>query len=170
MRSRTESAVGSSRSSTIRPSARNTARSAYDGGDGVMGDHDDRLTELTHRGAHERQDLGAGAGVEVAGRLVGEDDLGTAGEGPGDGDALLLPAGQFRRSMLQAVLQPDGLDDLVEPRRVGLAPGEAAGQRDVLRRGERRDEVEGLEDEPDAVPAQLGEPAVVEFGDVRCRR
>ena len=127
MRSRTESAVGSSRSSTIRPSARNTARSAYDGGDGVMGDHDDRLAELAHRGAHERQDLGAGAGVEVAGRLVGEDDLGTAGEGAGDGDALLLPARELRRSVLQAVLQPDGLDDLVEPRRVGLAAGEAAG-------------------------------------------
>ena len=133
------------------------------GGDGVVGDHDDRLTELTHRGTHERQDLGARVGVEVAGRLVGEDDFGAAGERSCDRDPLLLPAGQFRRSMLQAVLQPDGLDDLVEPRGVGLAAGESGGECDVLRRGQCRDEVERLEDEPDPVAAQLREPAVVEL-------
>ena len=91
-----------------------------------MGDHHDGLAELAHRGAHERQDLGAGAGVEVAGRLVGEDDLRLRGEGAGDGDTLLLPTGELRRPVLQAVLQPDGLDDVVEPLGVGLAAGERA--------------------------------------------
>src|SRR5215203_3979921 len=65
------------------------------GGHGIVGDHHDRLTELADGVAHERQDLGAGRAVEVAGRLVGEDDLRTAGEGAGDGDALLLPAGEL---------------------------------------------------------------------------
>ena len=124
-------------------------------GDGVVGDHDDRLAELAHGGAHERQDLGARAGVEVAGRLVGEDDLRPAGEGAGDGDALLLAARELRRAVLQAVRQPDGLDDVVEPGGVGLAAGEARRERDVLGRGQRRDEVERLEDEADAVAAQL---------------
>ena len=45
------------------------------GGDGVVGDHDDRLAELVDGVAHEGEDLAAGAAVEVAGGLVGEDQL-----------------------------------------------------------------------------------------------
>src|SRR4051812_19404885 len=39
----------------------------------VVGDHDDRLAELVDRAPQELQDLGRARGVEVAGRLVGED-------------------------------------------------------------------------------------------------
>ena len=35
----------------------------------------------------------AGGGIKVTGRLVGKQDDGLAGEGAGDGDALLLAAG-----------------------------------------------------------------------------
>ena len=41
------------------------------------------------------EDLGAGAAVEVAGRLVGEDDLRPARQGARHGDALLLAAGEL---------------------------------------------------------------------------
>ena len=58
------------------------------------------------------------------------------------------------------------VDDLVEPVGVDPAAGEAGGQLDVLGRGERRDQVERLEHEADAVPTQLGELAVVERGQV----
>ena len=122
-----------------------------------MGDHHDGLAELADGLAHEREDLGAGAGVEVAGGLVGEDDLGPAGERPGHGDPLLLAAGELARAVLQAVAEADGVDDVVEPRAVGLAAGEAHRQRDVLDGGERRHEVERLEHEADAVPAQRGQ-------------
>ena len=60
-----------------------------------MGDHHDRLAELVDAVPQEAQHLGAGAAVEVAGRLVGEDDLGPADQRAGDGDPLLLPAGQL---------------------------------------------------------------------------
>ena len=63
----------------------------------VVGDHHDRLAELAHGLTHEVEDLGARAGVEVAGGLVGEDDLGPAGERPGDGDALLLATRELGR-------------------------------------------------------------------------
>ena len=53
-----------------------------------------------------------------------------------------------------------------EPLAVRLATGERQRQRDVLDRGERRHEVERLEDEADAVAAQLGELAVVERAEV----
>ena len=112
------------------------------------------------------EDLGAGAAVEVAGGLVGEDDLRPAGEGPGHGDALLLAAGELARAVLQAVAEADGVDDLVEPRLVGLAAGQVHRERDVLEGGERRHQVEGLEDEADPVPPQLGERLVVERGEV----
>ena len=76
-------------------------------------------------------------------------------EGPGDGDALLLATGELRRAVLQAGPQTDGVDHVVEPLLVGLAPGERARQRDVLERRQRRHQVERLEDEADAVAAQL---------------
>ncbi len=132
-----------------------------------MGDHHDGLAELAHGGAHERQDLGAGARVEVAGRLVGEDDLGAAGERSGDGDPLLLAARELGRAVPQAVRRDRRSSTTWSNHSaIGLAAGEAGGQRDVLGRGERRDEVERLEDEADAVAAQLRELAVVELRDV----
>ena len=94
------------------------------GRDRVVGHHDDRLAELAHGMAHEREDLRTGGAVEVAGRLVGEDDLRPAGQRTGDGDALLLAARQFAGPVLQAVRQPDGGDHVVDPR-----PGRASCRR-----------------------------------------
>jgi len=94
------------------------------GRDRVVRDHHDGLLGLVDRAAQEGQHLGTGAGVKVAGRLVGEDDLGTAGEGTGDGDALLLPAGQLCRAVRQPVAQTDDVDDPVQPLLVGAAAGE----------------------------------------------
>src|SRR4051794_11423062 len=52
----------------------------------VMGDHHDGLGEFPNCGAHEVEDLCAGAGVEVAGRLVGENDLWLGCQRPGHSD------------------------------------------------------------------------------------
>src|SRR5699024_6141735 len=60
----------------------------------------------------------------------------------------------------------EAFDDLVLPRPIDLLPGEGHGQFDVLFGAERRDEVECLEDEADAVSAQLSQLTVVEPGDV----
>jgi len=57
----------------------------------VVGDHDDRGAggvELLQQG----QDGRAGGGVEVAGGLVGQHHGRAAGDRPGDGDPLPLPA------------------------------------------------------------------------------
>jgi hypothetical protein len=53
-------------------------------------------------------DLGPGGGVEVAGRLVGQQQLGRGRRGAGDGDALLLAARQLRRIMVLARGKADG--------------------------------------------------------------
>ena len=91
---------------------------------------------------------------------------GCAGQRAGHGDALLLAAGELARAVPQPVAQADGADHAVEPRRVGLPAGEVERQRDVLQRGERRDQVEGLEDEADLVAPELGQLLVVSVGEV----
>src|SRR5581483_4267590 len=58
----------------------------------VMGDDDDR--DLVLDGAHGLlHDAGADR-VQGGARLVHQEDLGAEGEGPGDAEALLLPAGE----------------------------------------------------------------------------
>ena len=101
--SMTRSTVGSRISATIWPSARNTIAVGVGRRGRVVRDHHDRLAELVDGASHERQELAAGRAVEVAGRLVGEDDRRPAGERAGDGDALLLTARQLARPVRQPV-------------------------------------------------------------------
>ena len=66
------------------------------GGDvGFVGDQDDGDAFFVEF-AEQRHDFFAGVAVEVAGRLVGEDQAGGVDQGAGDGDALLLAAGDAR--------------------------------------------------------------------------
>jgi hypothetical protein len=132
----------------------------------VVGHHHDRLPELADRLPQEVQDVGRGVRVEVAGGLVGEDQIGLVDQRPGAGHPLLLAAGELGRAMREPVRDAQLLHQVAEPVAVGLGPGQVSGQGDVLGRGQRRDQVEGLEDEADLVPAQPGEPGVVEPADV----
>src|SRR3712207_9145869 len=58
----------------------------------------------------------------------------------------------------------DGLHDALDPLAVRLRAGQRHRQLDVLAGRQRRDEVERLEDEPDALAAQERQPLVVEAG------
>ena len=132
----------------------------------VVGDHDDGLTEVVaHAGQRLQEGRGRG-GVEGPGGLVGEDDLGAADESAGDGDSLLLAAGELSGAVGEAVADAQGCDDGVMPVRVGGAVGQAGGQEDVLLRGEGGQEVEGLEDEAELVAAHGGQLLVVHAGQI----
>ncbi len=73
----------------------------------IMGDEDRRqVTPAAEIGEKVENQL-AGALVQIAGRLVGEQQRGVAGEGARDGDALLLSSGKFSGAMFGAVGQPD---------------------------------------------------------------
>ena len=61
----------------------------------------------------QRHHLDAGARVEVAGRLVGEDHLGLADEGARDRDALLLSARELARMVIEPLAEADALERLV---------------------------------------------------------
>ncbi len=131
-----------------------------------MGDHHDGLTEIGDGVSHEGENLGTHAAVEVARRFVGEDDARLAGQGAGHGHALLLTAGQLTRTMIESRTQTNRVDDGVEPRLIDGRATEIEGQRDVLERGERGDEVVGLEDETDVRATNAGELLVAEGREV----
>ena len=60
--------------------------------------------------AEDAHDLGAGVAVEVAGRLVGQDERRARDQRPGDRDALLLAAGELGRLVVEPVAEPDPLE------------------------------------------------------------
>ena len=118
----------------------------------AVGDDQDRA--VPHQGAQRLLDLGLGLGVGHGGGLVEEKDGGVQQDGAGDGDALLLAAGQGRVPAQDGVVasgqghdllvnagDPGGGAHLVQ---VGVGPSE----RDVLPdRG--AEELGVLEDEGD---------------------
>ena len=115
---------------------------------GVMGYHDDGgtvLIELCEQAHH----LGTILRVEVAGRLVGEDELGTEDHGAGDGHALLLTAGELVREVLGTVADVHALHHLLHLLLALALRHAEIGKRqlDVLLYVELVDEVEALEDE-----------------------
>ena len=88
---------------------------------------------------------------------------------PGDGHALLLAAGQLRRLVVDAVAEAEPLERRRRAARPLGAPDALVEQRrrDVLERGRPRQQVVGLEHEPDRPAPDAGEAVVVEILDRR---
>jgi hypothetical protein len=97
------------------------------------------------------EDLLGRVRVEVAGRLVREDQVGRVDERAGDCDALLLPTRQLVRAVLGARRQADELERGLRALAAftGTHPGVQHRQLDVRPRRHARDQVERLEDEAD---------------------
>ena len=84
------------------------------------------------------EDAVAGGAVEVAGRLVGEEDRRPRREGAGERDALLLAAGELGRVVVAALAEADAASS-ARARSSGRArAGELERQQDVLERGQVR--------------------------------
>ena len=94
----------------------------------------------------------AGLHVERARRLVAKQHLRPLRDRPRDGHALLLAAGHLRREMVAAIAQLHEGERFLRVHRVARDVGD---QRDVLLRGEARDEIVELEDEADRVAAEI---------------
>ena len=136
------------------------------GGEGlVVGDHDDGLAAV---GDH-LEDFGhffAVGAVEISGGFVGEDDGRLVGQGTGNGDALLLAAGEAVGFALELFEQAQ----LLEQNRCAVEGGGFAepaelehGEGDVFLGGEFLEQVVELEDEADLFVAEAGEIRVVEL-------
>ena len=92
--------------------------------------------------------------VQVAGGLVGEQDLGPRGIGAGDGHPLLFTPGKLTGVMAGAGRQAHPLQGLVRAPRGLVGTGQLQGQEDVLPGGEIGQELEILKDEADPPGAQ----------------
>src|SRR6266540_2911233 len=114
------------------------------------------------------QDLVAGARVEVAGRLVGQQHRRLGRQRPGDRHPLLLAAGELRGPVQQALGEAHGLQGLGgAPAPLGPAePAVDQREADVAERRGPRQELEVLEDEADHLVAEPGQLVVGQPGDV----
>ena len=90
--------------------------------------------------------------IDIAGRLIGDQQVGPVDHRAGDGDALLLPARQRRRARAGAVGKPDPVEHLAHRAfDVLLAgAGDAQRKRDIVERRQMADQAEILEHDPDA--------------------
>jgi hypothetical protein len=101
----------------------------------------------------------AGSLVQIAGRLIGKQDIGLTHKGARQRDALLLSAGEFAGQVSGAVFQTHFLeptDCLLESGVSAFAPRQQR-QSDIFQRGEVHQQVGELPDEPNAAVAVFGQ-------------
>ena len=96
--------------------------------------------------------------IEVARRFVGHDDVRIVDQGPGDGHALALAAGELVWFMVGPGFKADGFQFIHGPFSPLFAAdaGVYQGQGDVVEGCDSRQEVEVLEDEADVLVADDG--------------
>src|SRR5207249_52013 len=88
----------------------------------VVRDDDEGEALLAVKALHQVDDLLGRLGVEVPGRLVGEDDVRLVHEGAGDRDPLLLAAAEFRGLLQRHVFQSDRGDRPEGPMIATISP------------------------------------------------
>ena len=105
--------------------------------------------------------------IEVAGRLVGEQDDRLAGDRARHGDALLLTARELAGQVLGAMRHADALERRRDPLLALGGAHAAIGERqlDVLEHREIADQVEALKDESDLAVADARALRSRELGD-----
>ncbi len=112
-------------------------------------------------------------GVEVAGRLVGQQQPRAAGRGPGPGPPAAARRRRARRAGGPAGRPARPAPASPRPRAVGLGARQPPDQRrhhGVLQGGELREQVVALEDEADGLVAEGGQGLLARGEDVRGRR
>ena len=104
----------------------------------VVTHEDRRRSDLPDELGQEREDVACSLLVEVAGRLVRDEELRLVRQRGAERDALLLASRELAREGVGTIEQPDPLQELAgsDQRRVGWNGGEPERQGDELRRGE----------------------------------
>ena len=120
----------------------------------LVGDHHHGDAHAPVDVLDEPEDIPGGLGIQGGGGLIAQQDFGVAGQGPGDGDPLLLPAGELGGVGVRLVGQAHDVQQLPGPLLpVRLArPGDLHGEADVFQAGALHEQVELLEDHADGPP------------------
>ena len=125
-----------------------------------------RRAVLVMAAKQKLDDLSSGRFIEIAGRLVGDDDRGIGHERAGERNALLLAAGQLGRVMVEPAAQSDRRQLVLGARECVARAGEFERHRDVFQRCHGRDQVEGLEHDADIPAAKAREFILIELAQV----
>ena len=107
---------------------------------------------LAVQAREQLEHLLCGDAVEVARRLVADDQLRIGGERARDRDPLLLTTRELGRQVVELVPEPHELEVVprtLEALALRAAPGKVERQHGVLERRQRRQQLEELEDDPD---------------------
>ena len=115
----------------------------------VMGDEDHRVPLLAMHLLEQRHDLVRVLAVEISRGLVGQQDARIVRKTPRDRHSLALAAGEFCRQMIEPVGHAHGLQQFAcTPLALTHRPGRFKhGHLHVFQGGQRRQQVEALEDE-----------------------
>ncbi len=117
----------------------------------VVGDHDHGGSRIVGNAREELHDLPPALAIQGRGRLVGQDHAGLIGEGPSDGNPLLLPPGQHRRKIVGTIVNSQVLQQLPRTAASGGACGSIQFERHlhIFDGRQKRDQVRFLEHETD---------------------
>src|SRR5690606_14526271 len=110
-------------------------------------------------------DAATGPCVQVPRGLVGKQYRGLRGEGARERHALLLAARKMAWIMRETLAETDALECSQRQLARAFATGELQGQHDVFERGQRRQQLKGLEHEAHAASAYGGAAILVEFAE-----
>ena len=142
------------------------------GGVRIVRDHHDRLAVIAVERLQQVEDLVAGLAIEIAGRLVAQQQRRVGDDGARDADALLLTARQLARIVLRAIGEPDDLQrdrDALPP--LGLRQlRQQQRQLDVPLGRQHRQQVVELKHEADVLRAPPRQLAAAERADLPRRR
>src|SRR6266568_33240 len=133
----------------------------------VMGDKQKRRARFRVHLEHQVDHPSPGRGIEIAGRLVGEQELGLRDEGASERDALLLPSGKGLRVMPQALSEPHARKHSRRQIRRARITRELQRQHHVLERVQRREQLERLEYEAEQPRAERRAPVLVQAEEIR---
>ena len=126
--------------------------------------HDDDRPTLCVELREEFKDFASLCRIDVAGRLVRQDDLGIAEQRPCDCGPLALSSRELARAMVCAVIQPDGFERgsccLAALFEIDASIEQTVG--DVVQRRKCRQQEEALEDKADLRSADVGQLIVGE--------
>lgn len=127
-----------------------------------MGDEHERGPVARPDGEEELDDRPSGRGVEIAGRLVGQKQLRFVGQSARERHPLLFASRKLRGEMVHSVCEPHLGEELGRAGERTRSAGEFHRQGDVLARGHRGHEMEGLEQEADVATPEARESVLVE--------
>jgi acyl-CoA thioesterase I len=131
-----------------------------------MGHQHQRRALLVLQPEHQIDDGGPGVFVEIAGRLIRDENRWFGSQGAGQCHTLLLAAGQLRRVMAEPLAKPHTFQLLAGAAEWIGHPGQFKRHGDILDRSHCGDEMEGLEHDADPPPAKGGQPVFIQRGKV----